>query len=280
MMARQAKILVAEAEEHNWDGNLWNERWERWHTCGLCKQDYHGVVLCALGWACWKTYLGRPEDNDVRNWAMHSLGTGLSAADHHEDALSVKEAELSMLRRLGAPAAHVLATQSNLANTYETIGRLEEALSLRQELYSGRLKSQGEQHRATLVAASNYASTLFTLKRFEEAKSLMRKTIPVAQRVVGESNELTLKMRLVYADALYKDDGATLDDLREAVTMLKETVQTARRVLGGTHPLTTEIEGELRHARAVLVAREAGFDSVREALEAMTAGDSYDDAGL
>ena len=29
-----------------------DERWNRWHTCGLCKQDYHGVVACALGWAC------------------------------------------------------------------------------------------------------------------------------------------------------------------------------------------------------------------------------------
>jgi tetratricopeptide (TPR) repeat protein len=279
-LAEQAKILWEEAEANNLDVKVQETRWRRWDTCGLCNQQYHGGVRCALGWACWKTYVGRPENNDVRNWAMHSLGTGLSAALRHEEALSVKEAELSMERRIGAPAAHVLATQTNLANTYETIGRLEEALSLRQEMYSGRLKSQGEQHRATLVAASNYASTLFTLKRFEEAKSLMRKTIPVAQRVVGESNELTLKMRLVYADALYKDDGATLDDLREAVTTLKETVQTARRVFGGAHPTTTGIEGELRHARAVLVAREAGFDSVREALEAMTAGDSYDNAGL
>ena len=267
-LVEQAKILWEEAEANNLDVKVQETRWRRWDTCGLCNQQYHGGVRCALGWACWKTYLGRPEDNDVRNWAMHSLGTGLSAADHHEDALSVKEAELSMLRRLGAPAAHVLATQSNLANTYETIGRLEEALSLRQELYSGRLKSQGEQHRATLVAASNYASTLFTLKRFEEAKSLMRKTIPVAQRVVGESNELTLKMRLVYADALYKDDGATLDDLREAVTMLKETVQTARRVLGGTHPLVAEIQVSLR---AALDARERASPVLRAALDAREA---------
>ena len=27
----------------------------------LCEQEYHGVVRCALGWACWKTYLGRSE---------------------------------------------------------------------------------------------------------------------------------------------------------------------------------------------------------------------------
>ena len=53
-----------------------------------------------------------------------------------------------------------------------------------------------------------------------------------------------------------------------------------RRVLGGTHPVAMTIEASLRYAQTVLVAREAGFDSVREALEAMTAGDSYDDAGL
>ena len=34
--------------------------WDRWHTCGLCEQRYHSVVKCAIGWACWKTYLHRP----------------------------------------------------------------------------------------------------------------------------------------------------------------------------------------------------------------------------
>ena len=33
---------------------------------------------------------------------------------------------------------------------------------------------------------------------------------------------LTLKMRWIYAKALYKDPGATLDDLREAVTTLED----------------------------------------------------------
>ena len=43
--------------------------------------------------------------------------------------------------------------------------------------------------------------------------------------------------RSSYAEALYKDTGATLDDLREAVTTLEKTERTARRVLGGAHPL-------------------------------------------
>ena len=64
-------------------------------------------------------------------------------------------------------------------------------------------------------------------------------------------------MRWTYADALYKDDAATLDDLRESVTALENTEQTARRVLGGSHPLTNEIEDDLQNARAALRAREA-----------------------
>ena len=55
---------------------------------------------------------------------------------------------------------------------------------------------------------------------------------------------------------MYKDPGATLNDLREAVTTLEEATRTARCVMGGAHPLTEGIEIHLRDARAVLRARE------------------------
>ena len=57
--------------------------------------------------------------------------------------------------------------------------------------------------------------------------------------------------------ALYKDDGATLEDLREAVTILEDAERTARRVLGGAHPLTSLLEQHLRNARDALREREA-----------------------
>ena len=63
-------------------------------------------------------------------------------------------------------------------------------------------------------------------------------------------------MRWVYAEALYKDPGATLDGLRESVVMFEDLERTARRVLGGAHPVTEAIEGELQDARAALRARE------------------------
>ena len=74
-----------------------------------------------------------------------------------------------------------------------------------------------------------------------------------------------------FADALYKDANATLDDLREAVTTLEDTEQTARRVLGGAHPTTGLIERSLHRARAAL---RGDVESLREAVEAMTAGDA------
>ena len=92
-LARQAKILVEEAEERHlpMGGEAFNARWDRWDTCRLCEQQYHGVVSCALGWACWKTYVGRPEEDELRDLAISILGNGLSDARLHEDALSVKE---------------------------------------------------------------------------------------------------------------------------------------------------------------------------------------------
>ena len=135
--------------------------------------------------------------------------------------------------------------------------RFEEALLLRQHVYSRRLKLNGEEHAETIGAAICHVNLLNDLKRFEEAKALLRKTMPVARRVLGENDETTLKMRGCYATVLYTDADATLDDLREAVTTFEETSRIARRVLGGAHPLTGGIELNLRNARAVLHASEA-----------------------
>ena len=245
-LARQAQVAVERADTG----------WDRWHTCGLCEQDYHGVMLCALGWACWKTFVDRPETDNVRRMAISVLGNGLYSAKHHEDALFVMEAELSMERRLGAPENNILAAQSNIASTCRSLGHLEKALRIERDVYSERVRLDGEEHERTILAASNYASSLVQLERFEEAKILMRKTMRVDRRVLGESNESVLRMRWVYAIALYNDDAATLDDLREAVATLEDPERIARRVLGGSHPTTVGIGEALRAVRATLGRRE------------------------
>ena len=188
--------------------------------------------------------------------AINQLGNGLSSAHENEDALLVREAELSMRRRFGASEDAILVVQSNLAHTYDMLGRHQEALCMKRDVYFGRLKLNGEEHAKTLQAGNNYANLLVSLEHDQEAKALLCKMIPVARRVLGEGNRVTLKMRWHYAKALILDDGATLNDLHEAVTTLEDTARIARRMLGGAHPITREIEESLRRARAALRARE------------------------
>ena len=129
-LAEQAKILVEDCEEKNSN----DDKWERWYECSLCEQSYHGVVRCALGWACWKTYVGRPEADRCQRMAMTQLGNGLFDANHHEDALAVYETEMAIKRRLGASEHAMIRVKSNLASTFRKVGRLEEALQMRKDV--------------------------------------------------------------------------------------------------------------------------------------------------
>jgi len=250
-LAEQAKVLCVEGEENNLSPK---GRWERWNKCSLCEQSYHGIVACALGWACWKMYLGRPETDNPRLGAMSVLGNGLAHADHHEEALPVQKALLSLHQRLG-DSENILVVQRNLAITYEALRRHEEAIPMKRDVYFGRLRLNGEEAVETLITANNYATSLARRQRYKEAKTLMRKTMPVARRILGENCETTLKMRMIYARALYHDTGATPEDQREAMMTLEETERIVRRVLGGAHPLTLTIERDLQMPRAVLRAQ-------------------------
>ena len=186
------------------------------------------------------------------------LGAGAIVGGKRGWVLLERRAELRIercSRVFGGSEECILAVQSNLAITYKRLGRLDESIRLRQDVYSGLLKLHGEEHGETLVEACNYASILGHLERYAEAKTVLRKTMPVARRVLGEGNDLTLRLRWNYAKGLYKNSAATLDDLREAVNTLEDAGRTARQVLGGAHPLTEGIEGDLRRSsRAILTA--------------------------
>ena len=253
-LAEQAKILVAEAEENNLEQQ---PRWERWHKCGLCEQDYYGIVRCALGWACWKTYLGRPETDPARAGAMNVLGNGLLEIGQYDDALSVKETEVAILQRIKARVQHILDVQGNLAVTYAKLERHELALRMKRIVYFGYLKLKGKEHTDTLISANNYADSLIQLERYKTAMSLLRETLPIARRVCGESDETLLRLRVNYARALCVVSadavtGTSLDDLREAVTTLEEIESIALRVFGDAHLFVEQVEYFLRESRGLL----------------------------
>ena len=189
--------------------------------------------------------------------AMRQLGLGLCAAGHYKDALSVNEADLATLRRIGAPEVNILDVQGNLSINYEKLGRLEDALRLKRDVYSGSMKLSGEEDESTLLAANNYANILNDMQRHAEARELLRKSIPVARRALKDNDSITLKMRWLYARALYADPAAPLDNLREAVATLESVANSWKQILGPAHPETPKVQAALQEARETLAAGSA-----------------------
>ena len=249
-LAEQAKILVAEAEENNLGVEAKNARWDRWDTCSLCEQRYHGVVNCALGWACWKTYVGRPEGDWSRVSALMELGNGLHGVDRHEERLGVLEAEMAALRRRGTSEIHILRTKNNTAVCYQNLGRHEEALGLRREVYAAFRVMLGESQEETLIAAHNLGLSFIKLKRFAEAKSTLLKPIADAQRTLGDDHATTLDLRDVFGEALSLNE-----EFDEATAIYEDIIKRSRRLLGAQHCETQRRERYLGQIRDFLAIR-------------------------
>ena len=256
-LAEQAKILVAEVEENNLGDKAFNERWHRWDKCSLCEQHYHGVVSCALGWACWKTYVGRPEEDGPRVSAMTLLGTGLKDAGRFEEALSIQETQLSIMRRYSTPVSILLSVQSNLGNTYYMLGRFEEALSVRRDVHSAHLRfeSGGPTRMSTLIAALNFSTSLTDTGNFAEARAFMPDQMALAKRALGADHPLTLDFQWGYSRAFTRDKDATAEELTEVATILENALKIAQRVMGREHPRTGNIRHELATAREEIARR-------------------------
>ena len=256
-LAEQAKILVAEADDNNLDDKAFNARWDRWYACSLCEQRYHGVVACALGWACWKTYLGRPETNGTRLNAMTQLGNGLFDAEKNEEALVVREAELSLLRRAGRAETdpNVLVMQGNIAQCYKHLGQIEKSFAIEQCVYRMQRASLGDDHENTRISAINIARTLAAgLNRHKEAARFLRESIPRLTRNISRDHANALKLQLYFANCLSTGNDASPCDLHEAVTILEDLNPRTRRVLGPQHPETLAAEFALKYARRRLAA--------------------------
>ena len=256
-LAEQAKVLVAEAEEKNLRGDALNERFDRWSECSLCEQNYHGVVYCALGWACWKTYVGRPETDSFRLNAMTHLGNALSDVEKDEEALVVREAMLSLLRRAGRDETdpHVLVTQGNIAQCYKHLGQIEKGFAIEQRVYRMQRASLGDDHENTRISAINIARTLAAgLNRHKEAARFLRESIPRLTRNISRDHANALKLPLYFANCLSTGNDASPCDLHEAVTILEDLNPRTRRVLGPQHPETLAAEFALKYARRRLAA--------------------------
>ena len=86
--------------------------------------------------------------------------------------------------------------------------------------------------------------------------------------MLGAEHDIYLKLRRTYASVLFRNHGASREDLEEAVTITEELVLTTRRVYGPTHPMTDSAQTGLRLARSQL----ASFETTANVLTLGVAG--------
>ena len=254
-LAEQAKILVADAEANNLNDKA-NEGWRRWFQCSLCEQRYHGVVICALGWACWKTYVCRPKTDPNHRSAYPLLSNGLLETGRKTEALAVFEARLAMQRSLGpryCGTEEIVASEDGIATLYNSLGMYDEGLKMKRDIYARRVALHGDSHSASLEAATALVQSLVQVGKFLEAKNFLRELIPVARRVWGRESDQWLRQQWMYGNVLCEEGSApTLDDLVEGVKVLEAVEKSWVRVMGARHPETPRMQNSLKKAQAKL----------------------------
>ena len=268
-LAEQAKILMDEAEENNLGKKVLNERWHRWNRCGLCEQQYHGVVSCALGWACWRAYHTRVAVADelfltTNCNAYRELAAGLGEAQRHAEALDVHETHFQVFQRLRPDdALGLLALKSNTAGALESAHRFDDAIFIFRGLMDYADRQMTPESEFPLVTAVNFGRALMRCaatqpgKRhlFSEARSLLRSRMPLAERITGLESRLTLQMVDVYANATILDIDCPIETILQVKALMERMLPTMRRVLGASHPVTEDTEGMLRRACDVVEIR-------------------------
>ena len=159
------------------------------------------------------------------------------------------ESRHGLAQIIGASEENILITQGNLASTYRALGRTEQALSLRRDVYSGTVRLKGKHHAETMTECGNLVINLIELERFQEAKRLLRKVIPVARRVLGNEHELTLSLCEDLSRATLLDVESSAEEKRKALQTLEDTLGVMRRVLGPQHPDTQRVQDEVEVCR-------------------------------
>ena len=192
-LAEQAKILMDEAEETNWVAERATARWRRWEKCSLCEQNYHGVVACALGWACWKTYVGRPEDDVIKRMAMTQLGTGLHNAEHYEDARAIFLAAIDSGRTSSNPVI-ILDLLRGLATINRALDRRDEELDNLREFYAKTEVAYGRRNEQTYAAAFRLGEVLLEQYYVREALQFLRET----GKDLGKDHPLAIEHAHIY----------------------------------------------------------------------------------
>ena len=158
-------------------------------------------------------------------------------------ALSLSDAVGLLTRTLGPDHSRTLASRNNLANAYESAGRLDEAIDLLEQTLVDRERVLGINHPDTLTSRGNLASTYRSAGRLEQAIDLHKRTLADSERILGPDHPDTLASHNELAST-YESAGR----LEQAIPLYERTLADSERILGPDHPRTLIFRSNLAGA--------------------------------
>ena len=158
-------------------------------------------------------------------------------------ALSLSDAVGLLTRTLGPDHSRTLASRNNLANAYESAGRLDEAIDLLEQTLVDRERVLGINHPDTLTSRGNLASTYRSAGRLEQAIDLHKRTLADSERILGPDHPDTLASHNELAST-YESAGR----LEQAIPLFERTLADSERILGSDHPRTLIFRSNLAGA--------------------------------
>ena len=186
-----------------------------------------------------KGLFSRPRTADALTHALwHAAELGDPQA-----ALSLSDAVDLLDGTLGPDHPHTLAARNNLANAYESAGRLEQAIDLYERTLADHERVLGADHTNTLASRSGLARAYESAGRLKEAIDLFEQNLADRERVLGADHSGTLISRGNLARAYWS--AGRLD---QAIDLHEQTLAEALRVLSPDHPYTLTFRNNLARA--------------------------------
>ena len=216
--------------------------------------------------------IGTQEHSQVLFESPHTSEALFQTFSHASDlglpyeALTLDVAVDALAGLLGPDHPDTLTSRNNLAGAYESAGRLNEAITLYEQVLTDRIRVLGEDHPDTLTSRNNLAGAYRAAGRLTEAIALYEQVTKDCARILGEDHPNTLTSRNNLAGA-YESAGR----LNEAITLYEQVLHDSIRVLGEDHPNTLSSRNHLAYAynsagrltEAIILYEQVLTDSIR-----------------
>ncbi len=169
--------------------------------------------------------------------------------ERYQEAVTLVEEALSILRRSQAATADIAKTLANLAKLAKAQGDLLGAEKLYSEALRMKIRVLGEEHEDVATGKHNLAATLRALGRIEEAEGLHRESLALRTELFGERS-LEVASSLNSLALCLRD----LNKLAEAEDHARRVLEIRREIYGDRH---SAVSTALNNLATVLQRRGA-----------------------